>query len=69
MFIHLLEHVEMDVGSIKTDSIGLLIFPSLQKLMDACDPHQSGNVGAFQRIDGGLDTYKVAADSENKGDE
>jgi hypothetical protein len=57
--------MQVDVGGIKTDFHCLLIFPLLQKLMDACDPHQGGNVGAFDRIDG---AYKEAADSENKGD-
>lgn len=59
----------MDIGRIQTDSFGPIIFTLLQKLMNACDPHQGGNVGAFDRIDNGSDTYKEAADSENKGDE
>ena len=69
VFLHLLEHMEVDVGGRKTDFLGPIIFTLFQKLMDACDPHQGGNVGAFDRSDGGSDTCKVAADSEKKGDE
>ena len=69
VFLHLLEHMEVDVGCPKTDFLSLIIFTFLQKLMDACDTDQGGNIGAFDRIDGGSNTCKVAADSENKGDE
>jgi hypothetical protein len=69
VFLHLLEHMEVDVCGIKTDSFGPIIFTLFQKLMDACDPHQGGNIGAFDRIDGGSDACKVATDSKKKGDE
>ena len=68
MFLHLLEHMEVDVGCIKTDLFGLIIFPFLQKLMDAGDPHQCGNIRTLHRINGGSNTKQIAANSENQGD-
>ena len=65
MFFHLLENMKMDIRRIKTDSFGLIIFSILQKLMDACDPHQGRNVSAFHGTNGGSDTNKIAANSKN----
>ena len=56
VFFHLLEHMKVDICGIKTDFFGLSIFLLLQKLMDACDPHQGGNISAFHLSDGGSDT-------------
>ena len=68
MFFHLLEHVKMDIGGTKTDILSLIIFPLLQKLMDACDPHQGGDVSALDRINGGSNTKQIASNSKKKGD-
>jgi hypothetical protein len=57
--------MKMDIRRIKTDSFGLIIFSILQKLMDACDPHQGRNVSAFHGTNGGSDTNKIAANSKN----
>ena len=69
VFFHLLEHMEVDIGFPKINFLSLIIVTVLQTLMDACDPHQGGNIGAFDRIDCGSDTCNVDADSEKKGDE
>jgi hypothetical protein len=60
--------MEVDVGCIKTDSFGLIIFPFLQKLMDARDPHQGGDIGTFDCSNGGSDTKQISADSKEKSD-
>jgi hypothetical protein len=36
--------------------------------MNACDPHQGRNIGAFDHTNAGSDAAKIANNSKNHGD-